>query len=401
MAGIIVIKNDKIYLTQDHYLLLSQTRIKFADPFKSPAYIVVKILDYTDDGSIFIEPVSYHPGSSNFDNNQLRMTTVLNKITNIKFSNLDTEAIFSIKKGKNFRRTQPRHEIYRNIPLQSETATVTPKKFVETYLINFKDIVFGDGLIHFSIKIKRPYDIVDISIENPFLKKEFNAVKSYFAKALNTKKIEVKVSVEYHYSTVLPISATSPQIAMINEDFIKDIRINYLRASIKKKLENGDGNKIFTTDSLFDKISTGEINQTIFYQNDDSFLNDVIKITETKHSKHLKYLSEILDAKTMKLRFITKPFSFIFLISGKSKYHIIWETLDTKEATYIWTIDKNIGALKNGFSEIEDIINRLLINGKTSYIQSENNSSKRIYHDYSDTNVGFLNWKNSIKSILT
>ena len=416
----LIINEDKVFLTQKHFLLLSQTPLNFAGIFKLPAYIVVKIKAYTDDRkSISVEPVSYHPGNTHFDNYQHQIANTLNTIASINFSSLDTGAIFGIKNGRQVRLPKSINEIHRNrplrretirslpiqresvnyLPIQNNTIRPLPIKLNETFQINIKDIEFGDGFIRFSLKIKDIYDNVDISIENSFIKKEFNVIKSYFSKAFKSNKIQVTVNIEHHNNTVISKSATSPQIDMINDDIIKDIRMNYLKASIRNKIKKEDNNKIFTTDSLFNKVSDGEINQKIFYQNDDSFLNDVLKITEKKHFKQLKYLSRIHDAKTMKLRFVTKPFSFIFLFSGKSKFHIIWETLDTKEATYIWTVDQNLEALKQGFVEIENIINRIMVNGKTQYIQSENNSSKRIYHDYSE-NDGFLKWKNDIKNIL-
>jgi hypothetical protein len=35
----------------------------------------------------------------------------------------------------------------------------------------------------------------------------------------------------------------------------------------------------------------------------------------------------------------------VFLLSGSYQYHLVWETLDTEEATYIWHIGKSIDEL--------------------------------------------------------
>ena len=42
--------------------------------------------------------------------------------------------------------------------------------------------------------------------------------------------------------------------------------------------------------------------------------DDLLEIHQTKHYKHLRYLSAIHASGIMKLRFVLKPFSFIFLI---------------------------------------------------------------------------------------
>lgn len=103
----------------------------------------------------------------------------------------------------------------------------------------------------------------------------------------------------------------------------------------------------------------------------------------------------------MKLRFVHKPFSFIFLIEGDRHNHIIWETLDTAEATYIWHIDKSPETLKLTLRKIEDIINLIKVQGKTAYLNSNEDPFRRIYHDYSNLVDGFVKWKGELESFLT
>jgi hypothetical protein len=103
----------------------------------------------------------------------------------------------------------------------------------------------------------------------------------------------------------------------------------------------------------------------------------------------------------MKLRFVHKPFSFIFLIQGDRNFHIVWETLDTEEATYVWHIDKNLQVLKMTLRKIEDIINVIKVQGKTAYLSSTEDPFRRIYHDYSEFVDGFVKWKGELENILT
>ena len=71
-------------------------------------------------------------------------------------------------------------------------------------------------------------------------------------------------------------------------------------------------------------------------------LNDLLKNENVKHYRHLRYLASKHDGSVLKLRFDLDPFSFVFLLSGTEQYHVVLETLDTEEATYILYIDKSI-----------------------------------------------------------
>jgi hypothetical protein len=99
----------------------------------------------------------------------------------------------------------------------------------------------------------------------------------------------------------------------------------------------------------------------------------------------------------MKLRFVHSPFSFIFLIECDRNYHFVWETLDTEEATYIWHIDKNIQVLKTALQKIDHIINLIKAQGKTTYLNSTDDTFRRIYHDYTEVAHGFTKWKEELE----
>jgi hypothetical protein len=154
-------------------------------------------------------------------------------------------------------------------------------------------------------------------------------------------------------------------------------------------------------DEYFDTFADEKFKSNTFYSNDKELFEDLLTISNTKHYKHLRFLSSKHSHDTMKLRFVHKPFSFIFLIQGDRNYHIIWETLDTEEATYVWHITKDINLLKMTLRKIEDIINVIKVQGKTAYISSTEDPFRRIYHDYSELVDGFVKWKGELENILT
>jgi hypothetical protein len=158
---------------------------------------------------------------------------------------------------------------------------------------------------------------------------------------------------------------------------------------------------LFTMEEYFETFGDENFKSNTFYSDEKELFEDLLKITNTKHYKHLRFLSSKHRHQIMKLRFIHKPFSFIFLIEGDRNYHLIWETLDTEEATYLWHIDKNLQTLKTSLRKIEDIINIIKVQGKTAYISATEDHFRRIYHDYSAVVDGFVKWKDELESVLT
>jgi hypothetical protein len=100
---------------------------------------------------------------------------------------------------------------------------------------------------------------------------------------------------------------------------------------------------------------------------------------------------------------VLTPFSFLFLLDGTKKYHIVWETLYSEEATYIWHFEKSMDALRHGLKEIEITLQEIKATGKPDYIRKEHDNFSRILHDYTDyTNAksGFTVWKGTLEERL-
>jgi len=103
----------------------------------------------------------------------------------------------------------------------------------------------------------------------------------------------------------------------------------------------------------------------------------------------------------MKIRFVLSPFSFVFLLSGEQQYHIVLETLDTEEATYLWHTDKSKQMLKDKVKEIDRQLNIIRNNGRQVFLETNPNNFSKIIHDYSDNKKGFILWKNMLEERIT
>jgi hypothetical protein len=106
-----------------------------------------------------------------------------------------------------------------------------------------------------------------------------------------------------------------------------------------------------------------------------------------KHYEQLRYLPAKHDRSVLRVRFVLLPFSFVFLLTGEQQ--IIWETLDTEEATYIWHVEKHKPTLKAKLREIDQDLGYIRSNGRQAFIDKPRENFTRIIHDYTEVKKGF------------
>jgi hypothetical protein len=414
---IIVFKHDKAFLTSDKALTFNQLDLpEIAKSFKATAFWTIKVLNFRPfEKKIFAEIQSYQIGEIEFPYNQLQLADKLNEVEKVTFRSIDTSGLLKTLAGTTPIKITPLKLMpeFSNEPIYHQ-----PKQFVrepkmpfikepikqtikETFYIPLKNVRFKLGGVSFDKKFEAHNKTLEITISNYDIREEFDAVKNYFANVLNSKKIEVTAIVEIIDNKVISIDAKSPEIAKIDKQLIDNVKFEFIKQLSKKKISAEIDKKLFTMDEYFDTFTENEFKSNTFYSSDKELFEDLLTISNTKHYKHLRFLSSKHSHDIMKLRFVHKPFSFIFLIKGEKNYHIIWETLDTEEATYIWHIEKDLSILKMTLRKIEDIINTIKVQGKTSYISETKDPFRRIYHDYSEIVEGFVKWKGEVENVLT
>jgi hypothetical protein len=102
----------------------------------------------------------------------------------------------------------------------------------------------------------------------------------------------------------------------------------------------------------------------------------------------------------LKIRFVLSPFSFVFLLVGEEKFHIVSETLDTEEAIYLWHFTKNIELLPAYLREINQHLNIIRNTGRQLFLETNPENFSRIVHDYIDEQKGFIVWKGLLEERL-
>ena len=226
-------------------------------------------------------------------------------------------------------------------------------------------------------------------------------MKDYFANVLGTKRIRVKADVEIHGGKVVMMNVASPEIERIDGKLIDNVRFEFVKSTTRKRIEVDIDKSLFTMEEYLDRFGEKGLRPNAFHSSERDLFDDIMAVSDTRHYRHLRFLSDNHAHDIMKLRFVHKPFSFIFLLRGDRHFHIVWETLDTEEATYVWHVTGSIEDLKRALRKVEDIINVIKVQGKKAYIHAGDDGFRRIIHDYSALVDGFVKWKGELESVLT
>lgn len=398
-------EKDKAYLSETKSLHFQNVvgLPDFVISFPEPATWRLRVLSHDrPSGSIYVEMVKCRKGRFDFSPEQSSDEYLdqvrkihLNKLDRTGFlqtfdSNYEAAEYHHPEKQKSGEKTYPNYPYYR--------PTVRP--VFDSFTIPIKKLTFREGGVTFSRKISGIQQQIEFFIPNPVLKREFNAVKNYFINVLQTRKIQVNAEVEIVEDRVTKQSATSPEIERITEDTLRRINEKLVEGIINPRGEIDSGHVLLKLEELISAVTGEETDTGIFYEEPQELLEDVIRKVETKHLNHLGYLSRKHLHNVTQLRFVLKPFSYVFLLESRLFYHLIWETHNTEEATYIWRMSKDSNEVEQHMTRVEGIISTIKANRKSDYIRSAPDGFNRVIHDYSDPVAGFKKWKTEIEEIL-
>ncbi len=404
----ILFNEDKAYLTPNRSMTFKQIGLEHIEKkvFRFPAYWTFRIKKYIEhERRIFCDILSYNIGETDFESNQKQLSAILNTLETVTFRSIDTGGLLNTLSGGNTGSlshppsiTTNRAAHYHNyepLPRPVQKRTIT-----ETFFIPLKNVRFISGGVSIDIKIQQLSKSIEFTIFNGDIIAEFDAVKNYFANILKTKNIQVTAIIDVSDNEVISKSAQSPQIDEINKELIEKVKFEFLKDARKKTSVDIDKN-LFTMEEYLEAFTDSKLKSSTFFNNDKEFLENLLEVSNTKHYKHLRFLSSKHAGGVMKLRFTHNPFSFFFLIEGENNYHVVWETLNTAEATYVWGIKKDPDILKSTLKQLEGVMNIIKTKGRMAYLLTEDDSFSRIFHDYTKPADGFIKWKSEIESMLT
>ena len=417
---VLIFNEDKVYInTEASTLPISCLDLPIeAEKFKDDIAWKVRVLNYDETtGLLMSEIINYNANSTITAGTQTSLQFM--EIEAIKFRTIDTsqllkaieikKQIFHTVEEPVFAYTPPKR-VFDDAPTKPvvddappKPVNVIPAKPVEHLLVKslkvpFSNLQFQNAQVSFSIFIEELRKEVKFTISNHDIRAEFEAIKEYFIKVLKKKLIETTVEIRYTENELLSVRATSEDINKINQSIIDNVRFEFVKRKIfAPRGKNESTPVVNTVDTL---LNNTQLTGGKLYQSDQQFIDDLLAIKNSKHYQHLQFLSSKHLSSVLKVRFVLEPFSFLFLLAGDTKYHIIWETLNSEEATYLWHFEKSIDALRAGLKEIEMILQEIKATGKHDYLKKEHTNFSRVIHDYSDSNKGFIQWKAALEEKL-
>ena len=258
--------------------------------------------------------------------------------------------------------------------------------------VPIESLVFKYGSIAFPYKVTESGATLEFEIENDEIRPEFDVLKPYFEKVLKSKNVGVSIHAEFENSKLVSQSAVSEDMRRINREVIEGMRFRF----VSKHILNGQ--VLERKDNLLDITQVQSGHQ--FYETGEELLDDLLKNNRFRHDKQLRYLAERHAGNLLKIRFVLRPFSFVFLITGTEQYHIILETLDTEEATYLWHFHKSSSLLPSKLKEIDAHLQIIRNQGRQAFLDLKPVNFSRILHDYSNAQKAFVLWKDMLEERL-
>ncbi|MEX2568525.1 MAG: DEAD/DEAH box helicase family protein [Cyclobacteriaceae bacterium] len=298
-----------------------------------------------------------------------------------------------------------RNTYYRHLDRQAtlfDNTEIAESPLGQTFTIDKKikvpidQLDFLYGAIAFNYGVSEIKTELEFEIENDAVRPEFDVLKPYFSSVLKSKYVEAEVFAEFENNLLVSQRAISTDMESINREIIESVKFRFIEKGILGK-QYAPGME----DNLLDlnKIQEGQ-NGKPFYDSEEQLLSDLLKNEKVKHYRQLRYLASRHDGATLKLRFVLNPFSFVFLLPGTEQYHVVLETLDTEEATYIWHVEKNRQLLLQKLRTIDKDLNIIRNKGRQIFLEKKQESFSRLIHDYRDERKGFVIWKDNLEERL-
>jgi len=299
-----------------------------------------------------------------------------------------------LKRNVYYRKLEKTLTLFDDFDEQKELPKSQQESIIEKSInIPIEKLDFLYGAVAFDISVKDYGMEINFDIENLTIRPEFDVLKPYFEKFLKSKSVRAEISLVLRSGDIIAKSARSEDINKLSREIIEAARFRYVENTLFKR---NSGYKIDTTQNG-GAISEGNLP----YESGEELLNDVLNKGNYRHQRQLRYLAESHAAHILKVRFVLSPFAFLFLLDGKDHFHMIMETLDSEEATYIWRINKSVGDLKIELERIDEYVRVIRNQGRLAYLTSAPANFSRILHDYSDERKGFVIWKDTLEEQIT
>jgi hypothetical protein len=296
-----------------------------------------------------------------------------------------------LKRNTYYRKIEKQASLF-DEPIEEATINKNSRKIELKIKVSIEELDFRYGSVVFKYTIPEITKPIEFEIENLQIRPEFEVLKTYFAKFLNSKFVSFDIYVEFENGELVSQLATSSDLQKINQEVIEGVRFKFVTNSFLSMKPQTDNN-LMTVDELL----KNENRIPILYNEGQNILDDLLSNKNYRHSKQLRYLSNRHERTILKIRFVLSPFSFVFLLAGENQFHIVLETLDSEEATYLWQIEKDKTQLRYQLKLIDEQLSIIRNRGRQTFLDTKPENFSRILHDYTDSQKGFIIWKDLLE----
>jgi superfamily II DNA or RNA helicase len=296
-----------------------------------------------------------------------------------------------LKRNAYYRKIEKHASLF-DEPSEEIITSANSRKIELKIKVSIEELDFRYGSVVFKYSNPEIKEPIEFEIENLQIRPEFEVLKPYFVKTLNSKFISFDIYAEFENGELISQLATSNDLQKINQELIEGVRFKFITNSFFGTKPQRD-KSLLTVDDLLNNDNRGPS----LYNDGQNILDDLLNHKNYKHSRQLKYLANRHERTVLKIRFVLHPFSFVFLLAGENQFYIVLETLDTEEATYLWYVEKDKTLLKSKLKAIDEQLSIIRYKGRQTFLDANPQSFTRILHDYSDTQKGFVIWKDLLE----
>jgi superfamily II DNA or RNA helicase len=266
----------------------------------------------------------------------------------------------------------------------------------EQIRIPIEQLEFRFGVVAFKHLLKERSKELTFEVANTHIRPEFEVLKPYFVKFLKSSRIKATIKVKVENGKLIYNYATSNDLEKIDREVVEGVRFRFASQNILKKFPKASQANLLD----IQQVQSGLMDSQALYNSGEELLDELLKYKNVKHYHQLRYLSQKHEGGVLRIRFVLLPFSFVFLLTGHQQYHVIWEALDTEEATYIWHVEKNKTVLRNALKLIDEELGVIRAKGRQAFLENAPSNFSRILHDYSDSTKGFILWRDMLEERL-
>jgi hypothetical protein len=262
--------------------------------------------------------------------------------------------------------------------------------------VEWENLDFQYGGVAFSYQDPATNHTLSFEIEHDTIRPEFEVLKPYFSKLIGSKHIIINIYAEFENNIVVSQQAICPDLEKIGRETIESAKFRI----IDEAFINGKS----IPDNSTNLLSLAQMQEKTFakslFKSEKELLEKILTESTFKHFLHIRYLADLHLGAVCKIRFVLRPFSFLFLLAGNEQWHIILETLDTEEATYIWRFDKDREQLPEFLKVINEDLTTIRIKGRQTFLGDAPKNFSRIMHNYLEERKGFIQWRDLLEEQL-